>query len=175
MSEEKSIEKVYVVFCEDLDDNVSESLSCVCETEVEAQNAVKYLEYTTHDTYDYKEVLFQVYDLSSLNIVYNNSFHCELRPTEDKDTFVMGCYHIYTTEKINIPLETRFSIFKTIFSPTAKEETKEEIKVHGEIVSKEDISKMPILEQRKYIMDEINSKGIIKVTMPHPLDFDAMV
>ena len=169
MSEEKSVKKVYVVFCEDLDDKLD--LSCVCETEVEAQNAVKYLEYTRHDTYVYQEVLFQSYDLSSLNVVYSSYFDCELRPTEDKDTFVMGHYRVYTTEKTNIPLETHFDIKKTISSRTYEEE----VEVTGTIVSKEDISKMPILEQRKYIMDEINSKGIIKVTMPHPLDFDAMV
>lgn len=169
MSEEKSIKKVYAVYC--LDDDVCDSLRCVCETAEEAQNAVRYLEYITLDSYDYKEVLFQTYDLSSLNVVYSNSFSCELRPTEDSDTFVMGKYYVYTTEKINIPLETHFNINKTISSSTYEEKTE----IRGTIVSKEDISKMPILEQRKYIMDGINSKGIIKVTMPHPLDFDAMV
>ena len=169
MSEEKSIKKVYAVYC--LDDDVCDSLRCVCETAEEAQNAVRYLEYITLDSYDYKEVLFQTYDLSSLNVVYSNSFSCELRPTEDSDTFVMGKYYVYTTEKINIPLETHFNINKTISSSTYEEKTE----IRGTIVSKEDISKMSILEQRKHIIDAINSKGIIKVTTPHPLDFDTMV
>ena len=149
---------------------MSDALACVCETEEDAQNAVRYLEYTKHDTYDYKEVLFQTYDLSSLNVVYANYFHCELRPTEDKDIFVMGRYYVYTNEKINVPLETQFNIKKTISSTC-----KEEVEVNGTVVSKEDISNKPIIEQRQAIANAINSKGIIKVLLPNALDFDAMV
>ena len=43
------------------------------------------------------------------------------------------------------------------------------------MVSKEDISNKPIIEQRQAIANAINSKGIIKVLLPNALDFDAMV
>lgn len=171
MSEEKSLKKIYVVYCED-DDDAGESIMCACENEEEALSAMQYLKWTrpSYYSYSYKEVPIQTYDTSSLKISYDNYFNCKLRPTEDKDTYIMGSHYLNTTDRMETPQEIRINIHKSIHHPIYVEETE----VTGSIVSDVNISKMSILEQRQHIRDAINSKGIIKVIIPEPSDLEAL-